>query len=282
MTRPAGSAPALSANPDGGLGRLRLLHEQRRLAHSAGSPLPAGIRPRTRPPPRAGSACSPPRASGSSPQARSRPASPAPSRRVTGAPASGFIPLRPARRAPVAASLQLAPPADLPHPGRASADSPSARANSRSASRAPAGSMRPRVCPAGSPRPPVAASASRPRPPAHFGRLPQSPRPPVAASASAHGRLRPRSRAGCAGPGRLRPPPRPVADPRSPVTLRPHSLLPSAVTAATVAARRVAPLLTGRACAARSPVIARPAAPDAVCARRCLARLSPSSAMLAP
>nr|XP_020160873.2 translation initiation factor IF-2-like [Aegilops tauschii subsp. strangulata] len=40
----------------------------------AGSPLPAGVRLRTRPPPRAGSACSPPRASGSSPQAPPRPA----------------------------------------------------------------------------------------------------------------------------------------------------------------------------------------------------------------
>nr|XP_020170339.1 basic proline-rich protein-like [Aegilops tauschii subsp. strangulata] len=56
------------------------------------------------------------------------PASPAHSRRVTGAPAAGFIPLRPARRAPVAASPQPAPPADLPHPGRASAGSPLARA----------------------------------------------------------------------------------------------------------------------------------------------------------
>nr|XP_020173475.1 serine/arginine repetitive matrix protein 1-like [Aegilops tauschii subsp. strangulata]XP_040243751.1 serine/arginine repetitive matrix protein 1-like [Aegilops tauschii subsp. strangulata] len=37
-TRPAAPPPAFSANPDGRLGRLRLLHEQRRLAHSAGPP----------------------------------------------------------------------------------------------------------------------------------------------------------------------------------------------------------------------------------------------------
>nr|XP_040243762.1 basic proline-rich protein-like [Aegilops tauschii subsp. strangulata] len=220
-TRPAGSAPALSANPDGGLGRLRPLHKQRRLAHSAGSPLPAGVRPRTQPPPRAGSACSLPRASGSSPQARSRPASPAPNRRVTGAPASGFIPLRPARRAPVAASLQLAPPADLPHLGRA--DSPSARATPA----LPRGPL-PGQCAHASAPPGRRARLWPPPPPAH-GRLLAS-----AGSRSRRARLRPPppppmadfgpapapAAPGPAGSGLL---PRPVADPRSPV-VRPGRL----------------------------------------------------------
>nr|XP_020172096.2 basic proline-rich protein-like [Aegilops tauschii subsp. strangulata] len=63
----------------------------------------------------------------------------------------------------------------------------------------------------------------RPRPSARFGRPPQSPRPPVAASASAHGRLRLRSRAGCAGPGRLRPPPPPCGR----LPLAPRRLIPT-------------------------------------------------------
>nr|XP_020197002.1 actin cytoskeleton-regulatory complex protein PAN1-like [Aegilops tauschii subsp. strangulata] len=66
---PAGSRPRsrprLAASLLGRPATARLL---------AGSPLPVGVRLRTRLPPRAGSACSPPRASGSSPQAPPRPA----------------------------------------------------------------------------------------------------------------------------------------------------------------------------------------------------------------
>nr|XP_020164669.2 vegetative cell wall protein gp1-like [Aegilops tauschii subsp. strangulata] len=63
----------------------------------AGSPLPAGVRLRTRPPPRAGSAYSPPRASGSSQQAPPRPA-------LHSIPAAGLL-------APPAAAV---PPPPLP------------------------------------------------------------------------------------------------------------------------------------------------------------------------
>nr|XP_020191037.2 translation initiation factor IF-2-like [Aegilops tauschii subsp. strangulata] len=114
--------PRLAASPRTRLPRT--LDPPLRLPHAPGPPRG---RPQ-RPPACCSNQLPAPRAGLLRPVPAPRPASPAPGCRVTGAPASGFIPLRPARRAPVAAFTQPAPPADLPHPGRASAGSPLARA----------------------------------------------------------------------------------------------------------------------------------------------------------